>query len=59
VTFQFRGQTFSATTNDAGRAVVDGVRTIGPPGTYETIARYAGSERYSPSETRASIRIGR
>jgi hypothetical protein len=59
LTFRFRGQTFEATTGDAGRAIVDGVRTLGPPGTYEATVRYAGSERYSPSQTRASIRVGR
>ena len=59
LTFQFRGQTFTATTDGSGRATVAGARTSGPPGTYEAIVRYAGSARYEPSETRASIRVGR
>jgi hypothetical protein len=59
LTFQFRGQTFTARTDGAGRASLEGIRTVGPPGTYEAIVRYAGSERYSTSETKASIRVGR
>jgi hypothetical protein len=59
LTFEFRGQTYAATTDAAGRATVRVVRTFGPPGTYQTIVRFAGSDRYSASQTSSAIRLGR
>jgi hypothetical protein len=57
LTFAFRGRTYTATTGPDGRAVVPAIKATGPPSTYEVIAAYAGSDRYEPSSTRASVRI--
>ena len=57
--FSFRGQTFSATTNGDGRAVVEPLRALGPPGTYQVSVTFSGDDKYSPSTTEAAIKIGR
>ncbi len=57
LTFTFRGDTYTATTGADGRALIDGIRALGPPGTFDVTVAYPGSARYSPSQTTASIRI--
>jgi hypothetical protein len=56
VTFAFRGQTLTATTDSSGRAAV-AVKLIGPPGQYPVTASYAGSDRYRPSQTSATLSV--
>ncbi len=58
LTFTFRGESFQAITGPDGRAAVTGLRQSGPPGTYEVVVRFAGSDRYRPSGTSAVIRVG-
>lgn len=48
VTFTFRGETYSALTDDYGRGSVT-VRAHGPPGSYEVITEFAGTDTYSGS----------
>ena len=48
ITFTFRDQTYSAVTNDEGRASVP-VKIVGPPGTYEVTSAFDGSDVYSAS----------
>ena len=56
ITFTFRGESFSATTDSTGRAVAT-TRTPGPPGSYEVTASYPGDGRYSPSSTRTFLEL--
>jgi hypothetical protein len=57
ITFSFRGSSYSATTDPNGRAIVQGVKLIGPPGSYEVISSFAGTEIYSPSQDQDSISV--
>ncbi|HET7483726.1 MAG TPA: alpha-galactosidase [Actinomycetota bacterium] len=57
VTITFRGTTFTATTDPRGVASVQS-KTPGPPGTYEVTASFAGTDRYSPSTTSATVTLG-
>jgi hypothetical protein len=50
ITFSFRGSTYGATTDVNGRAVVNGVKLSGPPGSYEVISSFAGTETYNASQ---------
>lgn len=56
VTFDFRGVEYQTTTGTDGRASL-GVHLSGAPGDYEVVSVYAGSDRYSSSEDRASVRV--
>ena len=58
LTFEFRGVTYSATTDTTGTATVTGLQATGRSGSYEVRVSYPGSERYSPSQTTATVRIG-
>ena len=49
ITLEFRGETYSATTNSFGRAVVPGVKAQGPPGSYPVASTFAGDDTYDPS----------
>lgn len=51
VSFAFRGRTYSAITDDAGRAATS-VKITGAPGDYEVLSRFAGSDTYSASGDR-------
>lgn len=55
--FTFRGVTYLATTGSDGRAVVRGIKATGPPGPYEVLVSYAGSDRYRASATQATVSI--
>jgi hypothetical protein len=59
VNFNFRGRSYQAITGADGRAVVTAAKQTGPPGPYQVAVSYAGSDRYSPSQTTATIRVGR
>lgn len=48
VEFQFRGTTYRAVTDEAGRAVAS-ARISGPPGTFEVVSAYAGDAQRDPS----------
>lgn len=50
LTFSFRGNSYSATTDAAGRGTVTGVKTKGPPGNYEVISSFAGTDTYDASK---------
>jgi hypothetical protein len=50
VTFTFRGATYSATTGADGRAATDRIKVNGPPGTYEVVSLFAGTDTYSQSQ---------
>jgi hypothetical protein len=54
----FRGTTHIATTDATGTATVTGLQATGRPGSYEVRVSYPGSDRYSPSQTVATLRIG-
>ena len=56
ITFTYRGQTLTGTTDAAGRAAAQ-VRVTGPPGSYPVSASYAGSSRYHPSQTTATVAV--
>ena len=56
VAFTFRGVRYEVTTGSDGSASVP-VHLSGPPGGSEVVVTYGGSDRYSPSEDRASIRV--
>ena len=56
VTFTLRGVEYRATTDAGGRASVQ-VRVPGPPGTYEVVGAYGGSDRYLPSEDRTLLEV--
>lgn len=56
VTITFRGRSYVARTDGNGRASVT-VKNAGPPGTYEVIASYPGSDRYRGSQTTAQVRV--
>jgi hypothetical protein len=51
VSFTFKGATYQATTDGSGRASAT-VKITGPPGIYEIVSSYAGSDVYLPSEDR-------
>jgi hypothetical protein len=57
VTFSFRGQDHSATTNEAGRAVVSNVQVKKPAGAYPVTSSFAGSDTYDPSTDRDDITV--
>jgi hypothetical protein len=57
IAFSFRGSSYSATTDDNGRAAVSGVKLTGPPGSYDVISSYLGSETYSPSQDQDPISV--
>lgn len=48
IAFEYRGETYSAVTDEAGRATAQ-VKIVGPPGTYEVASRFAGSDVYDAS----------
>lgn len=48
ITFTYRGDTYSAVTDGAGRATTQ-VKVVGPPGTYDVVSSFAGSDIYSAS----------
>ena len=48
IAFVYRGQTYSAITDATGRATTQ-VKLVGPPGSYEVLSSFAGSDVYSPS----------
>ena len=48
IQFVYRGQTYSAVTDETGRAVTQ-VKIVGPPGSYELLSSFEGSDVYSPS----------
>ena len=48
ISFAYRGETYSAVTDVNGRAVVD-VKLTGPPGTYEIVSSFEGSDVYDAS----------
>ena len=48
VTFTYRGDTFSAVTDEGGRATTE-AKLTGPPGTYEIGSGFAGSDVYEGS----------
>jgi hypothetical protein len=56
VTFSILGETLQAVTDATGRASVT-YRMPGRPGTYDVVMRYAGSERYRPTENGATITV--
>ena len=56
ITFTFRGQNLTATTDSDGRASVT-VKITGPPGSYPIAASFAGANRYDPSSTTASLAV--
>jgi hypothetical protein len=57
LTFAYRGRTFTATTGPDGRAVVGKAKQPGPPGLYEVVVTYAGSDVYEPSQTTATVEL--
>ncbi|HEX2196908.1 MAG TPA: alpha-galactosidase [Actinomycetota bacterium] len=58
LTFAYRGRTFEATTGPDGRAVaLAKAKQLGPPGPYEVVVSYAGSELYDASQTTATIEL--
>ena len=57
LTFSFRGDTLSATTDDSGRATVT-VRALGPPGDYPVVVSYPGTDRYLGSTATQNITVG-
>lgn len=56
IAFVYRGQTYSGVTNDNGRATAT-VKLSGPPGTYEIVTRFSGSDVYDPSSDRDSFTV--
>ncbi|HET7483725.1 MAG TPA: Ig-like domain-containing protein, partial [Actinomycetota bacterium] len=56
VEFSFHGTTYDATTNDAGRASAT-VKVNGPPGSYEVVSSFGGSDRYSPTQDRDTFTV--
>ena len=48
ISFSYRGETYTAVTDDAGRARTQ-VKVVGPPGTYEVASSFAGSDVYDGS----------
>jgi hypothetical protein len=59
LTFVFRGVTYQATTGPDGRATMLTTKQSGPPGVYQVVVSFAGTDRYDASETVATVRIGR
>ena len=57
ITFTFRGQTFTATTDDGGRATASVRRVPGPLGDYAVTASYSGDDRYRGSSTSAVLSV--
>jgi hypothetical protein len=58
LTFTYRGRTFEATTGPDGRAVAPvKAKQLGPPGPYEVVVTYGGSDRYDAARTTATIEI--
>jgi hypothetical protein len=58
VAFSFRGRTYEAVTGPDGRATITAAKQTGPPSSYPLVVSYAGSDRYTQSETIASILVG-
>lgn len=56
ITFVYRGKTYSAVTDDGGRASTE-VRLTGPPGTDELSSRFSGSDVYDPSSDSDEITV--
>ncbi len=56
VTFTFRDSTLSATTDDTGRASVQ-VRVQGPPGNYDVVSDFAGTDTYDASHDHDLIAV--
>ncbi len=48
VTFEYRGETYQAVTDQAGRASTT-VRVLGAPGSYGIVSRFAGDGQHDPS----------
>ena len=57
ITFAFRGRTYTATTDANGRAVAAGVKATGPPGSYEVVSSFAGTDTYSPSQDQDLVSV--
>lgn len=57
LTFTFRGRTYEVTTDANGRAVAMKSRQLGPPGLYEVIVTYAGSDLYDPARATATMEV--
>ena len=49
VTFSFQGETFGATTNAEGLAIVPDVKAKGAAGQHEVTSSFAGTDTYDPS----------
>jgi hypothetical protein len=56
IAFVYRGQTYSGVTNENGRATAT-VKLSGPPGTYEVLSGFSGSDVYDPSNDRDSFTV--
>lgn len=56
VSFDYRGETYRATTDGAGRALTT-VRLLGPPGTYQLISSFAGDAAHDPSADSADFTV--
>jgi hypothetical protein len=56
VTFSFQGNSYETVTDDTGLASVTAV-ALGPPGSYEATADYAGSDDHSASHASALIDV--
>ena len=48
IAFVYRGETYSAITDETGRAPTQ-VKVVGPPGTYEVLSGFSGSDVYDAS----------
>ncbi len=48
ISFSYRGETYSAVTDETGRATTE-VKITGPPGRYEIVSSFAGSDVYDGS----------
>ncbi|MDQ3964189.1 MAG: CehA/McbA family metallohydrolase [Actinomycetota bacterium] len=56
ITFTFRGETYATTTDDSGLGSVT-VRAHGPPGSYEVVTDFAGTDTYAGSQDRDYISV--
>lgn len=49
ITFTFRGETYRATTDELGRGTAE-VHVKGPPGSYEVLTEFGGTDTYANSQ---------
>ena len=57
LTFTYRGRTYEATTDASGRAVASKAKQLDPPGLYEVVVTFGGSDLYDPARTTATLEI--